>query len=129
MEMQEREGYFGMIAVAEDVAAVTDMILVSREKYEQAGGFDPEYADSLFDVDFCLRLLEKGYYNVFTPHARLKMGGARELSVDVGKEHESYARDAEVFRNRNAEILKNGDPYFNPNLSLEYEDWRIKRVN
>ena len=128
MEMQEREGYFGMIAVAEDVAAVTDMVLVSREKFRQAGGFCADYADALFDVDFCLRLLEKGYYNVFTPHARLKMGRAKELSVDVGKEYAAYPQDAAVFRKRNARILKNGDPYFNPNLSPEYEDWRIRRV-
>ena len=128
MEMKEREGYFGMIAVAEDVAAVTDVILVSREKFDRAGGFAAEYEDALFDVDLCLRLMEMGYYNVFTPHARLRMGKAKELSVDVGKEYASYPRDAETFRRRNAKILRNGDPYFNPNLSLQYEDWRIKRV-
>ncbi len=128
MEMQEREGYFGMIAVAEDVAAVTDLMLISREKYRRARGFAAEYEDALFDVDLCLRLLEIGYYNVFTPHARLRMGRAKELSVDVGKEYASWSRDAVVFRKRNAAILKNGDPYFNPNLSPEYEDWRIRRV-
>ena len=118
-------GYFGQMAVAEDVSAVTDCLMVSREKYTAAGGFDPEYGDALFDVDFCLRLLEKGYYNVYTPHAPLKMGRRGSARFDAGREYASWKRDAEIFRKRNAGILTRGDPYYNPNLSLRYENWQI----
>ena len=120
-------GYFGQMAVVENVAAVTDCLMVSREKWKEAGGFSDKYGDALFDVDFCLRLLEKGYYNVFTPHACLKLGKAKDTSFDVGKEYAGYAKDAAAFRSRNDAWLKAGDPCFNPNLSLKYEDWRIRK--
>ena len=77
-------------------------------------------------TDLCLRLLEKGYYNVFTPHACLRMGTERRTFFDVGREFASYPEDAKVFRRRNARFLPSGDPYYNINLSLKYEDWRPK---
>ena len=120
-------GYFGQMAVVENVAAVTDCLMVSRKKWKEAGGFSEEYDDALFDIDFCLRLLEMGYYNVFTPHACLKMGKAKDISFDVGKEFAGYAKDVATFRRRNEAWIKAGDPCFNPNLSLRYEDWRIRK--
>ena len=120
------DAFFGQLAVVEDVAAVADGLMISREKYEAAGGFDQEYRDALFEVDLCVRLLEKGYYNVYTPHARLWMGKARDVRFDVGREYASYPADAAIFRERNAAALRGGDPCYNPNLSLKYENWRIR---
>ncbi len=124
-DAESEDAYFGQLAVAENVSAVTDMLLVSAEKLRQAGGFCGEYADALFDTDLCLRLLEKGYYNVCTPHALLRMGSPADVRFDAGREYASYPADAEVFRRRNAGALKRGDPYYNPNLSLKYENWRV----
>ena len=120
------EGYFGRTALTQNVAAVTDVLLVSREKFRKAGGFAAVYEDCLFDVDLCLRLLEKGWYNVFTPYARLRMGGEADVRFDVGRESPCYEKDAETFRQRNEKWLRSGDPYFNPNLSLKHEDWRYR---
>ena len=129
MEDEDNVGYFGQLAVVENVSAVTDCLLISRRKYEEAGGFSPAYGDSLFDVDLCLRLLEKGYYNVFTPHAAMKMGRTGDAPVDVGRETGDYARDAETFRKRNAKILRGVDPCFNANLDPGHMDWRIRDVS
>ena len=122
---EDSEGYFGQLAVVENVSAVTDCLMISREKWLGAGMFCEEYEDALFDVDLCLRLLETGLYNVYTPHARMKLGKARDVYVDVGREYASYPRDREVFRKRNEQALKRTDPYFHPALSLKHEDWRI----
>ena len=43
--------------------------MVKKALYEEAGGLDEGVAVSLNDVDFCLKLREMGYLNVFTPFA------------------------------------------------------------
>ena len=45
--------------------------------------------------------------------------------MDVGREYASYPQDSALFREKWAETLAQGDPCYNPNLSLKHEDWRI----
>ena len=121
-------GYFGQMAVAGNVSAVTaECMLVSRAKYEAAGGFPAEYTDALFDVDFCLTLLGMGWRNVYTPFALLRGGKAGRYYLELGKETPSYTEDAALFCKRRKKELETGDPYYNPNLSLRYEDYRIAK--
>ena len=119
-------GFFGQLAVTREVSAVTDCWMVEREKLEAAGGMDPAYGDALFDIDLCLKLREKGYRNLWTPYAALRGGRTKEFFLEVGREAETYDKDRSVFRRKWQEVLERGDPYYNPNLSLKYEDWRIK---
>ncbi|MBQ8073763.1 MAG: glycosyltransferase [Clostridia bacterium] len=119
-------GFFGQLAVTREVSAVTDCWMVKREKLEAAGGLDPAYGDALFDIDLCLRLREKGYRNLWTPYAALRGGRTQAFFLDVGREAETYDKDRAVFRRKWQAVLERGDPYYNPNLSLKYEDWRIK---
>ncbi len=79
-------GFFGQLAVVRNVSAVTDCWMVAREKFREAGGFDPRYADALFDIDLCLKLREKGYRNLWTPDACLAGGRAKDFALDAGKE-------------------------------------------
>ncbi len=123
---EDSEAYFGQMAVAENVSAVTDCLMVSRAKYLEAGGFSGAYEDSLFDVDLCLQLLDRGYYNLVTPHAPLRMGKGAEAFFDAGREYASWERDAEAFRKRNPGRTGNGDPYYNPNFSRKQGNWRIR---
>ena len=118
-------GFFGQLAVVRNVSAVTDCWMVKREKFEKAGGFGPEYGDALFEVDFCLKLREMGYRNLWTPYACLSGGEAKDFSLDVGKEFPGYPADRDLFRKKWKRILERGDPFYNPNLSLRHEDWRI----
>ena len=118
-------GFFGQLAVTRTVSAVTDCWMVRREKFLEAGGFDGGYREALFDIDLCLKLREKGYRNLWTPYACLAGGEAKDFFLDVGKEYPGYKADREAFRTRWAEVLRKGDPCYNPNLSLRYEDWRI----
>ena len=118
-------GFFGQLAVTRNVSAVTDCWMIRREKYERAGGFDARYADALFDIDLCMRLRAMGYRNLWTPYACLRGGRAPDYFLDVGAEYASYPRDSALFREKWTRALAQGDPYYNPNLSLKYEDWRI----
>ena len=119
-------GFFGQLAVTREVSAVTDCWMVKREKLEAAGGMDPAYGDALFDIDLCLKLREKGYRNLWTPYAALRGGRTKEFFLEVGREAETYDKDRFAFRRKWQAVLERGDPYYNPNLSLKYEDWRIK---
>lgn len=122
----DRVGFFGQLAVVRQVSAVTDCWMVRRDLFLQSGGFDPAYQDALYDIDFCLKLLDRGCRNLWIPDACLKMGKAKDLRMDVGAEQPTYAHDKTVFREKWASRLEAGDPCYNPNLSLDHEDWRIK---
>ena len=121
----DQVGFFGQLAVVRQVSAVTDCWMVRRELFLAAGGFEKSYQDSLFDIDFCLKLLTSGSRNLWIPEACLKMGVPRELRMDAGAERPAYPRDKAIFRQRWQRLLDAGDPCYNPNLSLDHEDWRI----
>lgn len=71
-QKRENLGYMGRLCYAQDVSAVTGACLMVKKKlYEEAGGLDEGFAVSLNDVDFCLKLRQLGYLNVFTPFAEL----------------------------------------------------------
>lgn len=119
-------GYMNRLHVAQDVSAVTAaLLMVRRARYLELGGLDADHlATALNDVDFCLRLRERGWLNVFTPHAQ---AWHRE-SASRGYENNAAQRarfDAEAawFRQRHAAALAAGDPYYNPGLSLATEDF------
>lgn len=120
-------GYMGRLCYAQDVSAVTGAcLMVSRAKYDEVGGFDEGFAVSLNDVDFCLRLREKGYLNVFTPFAELYHYESLSRGLDLeGKNAERYDKESEHFRTKWKAVLEKGDPYYNPNFSLDRSDYSL----
>ena len=120
-------GYMGRLCYAQDVSAVTGAcLMVSRTKYDEVDGLDASFAVSLNDVDFCLRLREKGYLNVFTPFAELYHFESASRGLDLtGKNAERYNLESEQFRTRWKAVLEKGDPYYNPNFSLDRSDFSL----
>ncbi len=120
-------GYMGRLCYAQDVSAVTGAcLMVSRAKYDEVGGFDEGFRVSLNDVDFCLKLREKGYLNVFTPFAELYHYESLSRGLDLeGKNAERYEKESEHFRTKWKEVLDKGDPYYNPNFSLDRSDFSL----
>ena len=120
------DGYFGQLAVAGNVSAVSaECMAVSRAKFEACGGFDEAYRDTLFDADLCLKLKDKGYRNLFTPFALFRGGNAMKFFLDYGKESRSYREDAETFRAKRSLDLAKTDPYYNVNLTTKYGNYAI----
>ena len=120
-------GYFGQLAIVEDVSAVSaECLMIRRKEFEALGGFDEAFCRALYDVDLCLRLRERGMLVVYTPEPALR-GGTREGCPEVyGSERPGWAEEAETFRQRWRGALEAGDPYYNPNLTLELSDFRVK---
>jgi GT2 family glycosyltransferase len=87
-------------------------MMVRKDVFAELGGFDERVPNTYNDVDFCLRLREAGYRIVWTPEAELYYD-ATGNSVD--------GTEIKYFEERWAQLLKS-DPYYNPNLTVRYED-------
>jgi GT2 family glycosyltransferase len=125
----ESTGYFHRLTLTQNVSAVTAaLMMVKRSKYLEVGGMDSvNLPISLNDVDFCLRLMEKGYWNVFTPYCEAihAESVSRGFDTDPGK-RERFEEEIGFFTRRHQKILSQGDPFYNPNLSLEDEAIRYR---
>lgn len=121
-------GYMGRLCYVQDMTAVTGACLMVKKKiYEELGGLDESFAVSLNDVDFCLRIREAGYLNVFTPFAELYHYESASRGSDTeGERAERYNEESEHFRRKWQKILESGDPYYNPNFSLDRSDFALK---
>ena len=126
---QERKarGYFGRLMVAQNVTAVTAACLVVRKAiFEEVNGLDAENLKVAFnDVDFCLKVIAAGYFNVWTPFAELY----HHESVSRGSEDDPVKRErfrSEVlFMKEKWGSTLAADPHYSPNLTLKYEDYSI----
>ena len=122
-------GYMGRLCYAQNVSAVTGACLMVRKSiFEELGGLDESFKIALNDVDFCLRIRQKGFLNVFTPFAELYHFESASRGIDIQDEAKAkrYEEEAEHFRMKWKEVLEKGDPYYNPNFSLDYSDYSLK---
>lgn len=124
----ENVGYMGKLCYAQDVTAVTGAcLLVRKALYEQVGGLDETFAVALNDVDFCLQLRELGYLNIFNPYAELYHYESKSRGLDDQSENAArYEKESALFREKWKEQLAKGDPYYNPNFSLDYSDYTLQ---
>ncbi|MBS0381183.1 MAG: glycosyltransferase family 2 protein [Proteobacteria bacterium] len=118
-------GYLERTRIAQNVSAVTGAcLLVRRKLFDDVGGFDEGLPVEFNDVDFCLRLQQRGYRNVWTPFAELyHHESASRVVADAGAKR---AREAGIARMRErwGDLLRD-DPAYNPNLSLHDLDCRL----
>ena len=127
-QKRENLGYMGRLCYAQNLTAVTGACLMVRKSvYEEVGGLDEAFAVSLNDVDFCLKLRAAGYLNVFTPFAELyHFESVSRGRDDEGERAARYDREAARFREKWKAELEAGDPYFNPNFSLDKPDFSLR---
>jgi GT2 family glycosyltransferase len=118
-------GYFGRASATQEFCAVTAACLVIRKAtYEEVGGLNETDLKIAFnDIDFCLRVREAGYINVWTPYAELY----HHESATRGAENTllkrlRFAREMRFMNRRWGDLLQN-DPAYSPNLSLDRHDF------
>ncbi len=119
-------GYFARASLTQNYSAVTAACLaVRREVYEEVGGLDEKLEVAFNDVDFCLRVLAKGYRNVWTPHAELYHYESASRGPDTEPRHRARFAGEIAFMKRRWRNTLRTDPAYNPNLSLSSLDFAI----
>lgn len=113
-------GYWARAVLIQNLTAVTAACLVLRKDvYQSVGGFDEENFTTTFnDVDLCLRIHEMGYRNLYTPYAELYHHESKTRGLMAFQCEEDYF--SELWKSH----IQN-DPAYNPNLSLETEDFSL----
>ena len=120
-------GHGGRAQLVQNFCAVTAACLVVRKAlYEQVGGLNAEQLGVAYnDVDFCLRLREAGYRNVWTPYAELLHHESASRGLEVAAEsRDRLARESAFMQSRWADLIAH-DPAYNPNLTLDTEDFDL----
>ena len=119
-------GYFNRTYLQQNCSAVTGAcMLVRREVFEEAGGFDEiNLGISFNDVDFCLRLRAAGLQNVWTPYANLIHHESASRGHHGRGRQAQFVREAAYMQRKwGFELLH--DPLYNPNLSLNLPGFEL----
>lgn len=115
-----KHAYYGREVATRNVSAVTGACLFSRkELYEEAGFMDEKLFKVAFnDVDFCLKLLEKGYRNVYNPYIELLHLESKSRGYEYSKKQEErFEKEKNSFKEKWKDFLEAGDPYYNKNFT------------
>ncbi len=119
--------YRDYLKITRNYSAVTAACLMVRKSvFNEVDGFDEKFAVDFNDIDFCLKIKELGYNNIYLPHVTL----IHYESISRGHPHktkESYERhlkEISLFKKRWQKYIDH-DPCYNPHLSLTHTDFRI----
>ncbi|HEX8845568.1 MAG TPA: glycosyltransferase [Pyrinomonadaceae bacterium] len=127
---RESVGYAARLQVIQNYAAVTGACMVlRREVFEEVNGLDEINLPVAYnDVDLCLRIRERGYRILWTPHAELQhRESATRGTDDLPDTLPRFSRERAYMKSKWGPLLAN-DPYYNPNLTLESEDFSMAQV-
>ena len=122
------DGYMGRLNYVQDVYGDTAAcLLIRREIYDEMNGLDESYAVAFNDVDFCVRVREAGYTNVFTPFAQLYHYESKSRGTEDNPEKQKrFQGEVLRFQARWGDLLAAGDPCTNPNFDIQREDFTLK---
>jgi len=121
------DGYFGRLKLPQAMSAVTAAcLLVRREVYDEVHELDEENLKVAFnDVDFCLKVRFAGYRNVWTPYAELYHHESVSRGLeDTPEKKARFEKEVLFMKSKWGDVLLK-DPYYNPNLTLEHEDFSL----
>ena len=120
-------GYCHRAVLVQNVSAATGACLcVRREIYEKVGGLDENLAVAFNDIDFCLKVRDAGYRNLYTPYAKLiHHESISRGHDDTSKKHALFMKEFGYMKYKWGDKLKN-DPAYNPNLTHQFENFGWK---
>jgi GT2 family glycosyltransferase len=128
---KDAPGYFYRLQLVQNLSAVTGAaLLVRKAVYEQVGGLNENHLAVAFnDVDFCLRVGQAGYRNLWTPYAEMyHHESASRGTEDTPEKQRRFQREVAYMKGRWGNLLSQ-DPAYNPNLTLDREDFSLSQLN
>lgn len=120
--------YFHRAMCAQDYSAVTAACIMTKKTlFDQVGGFTEELAVAFNDIDFCMKIRSLGKLVVYNPYALLYHYESKSRGLeDTPEKVARFNREIAIFAKRWPDILKNGDPYYNPNLTLRKSNFALR---
>jgi len=120
-------GHGGQLTQIRNTSANTAAcLMVRKEIFEKVKGFDENFILAYGDVDLCLKVLTSGYLNVWTPFAELYHHESKTRGYERSPEQLArYKNEVFYFKQRWNSFMREGDPYYNPNLSSKRENFRL----
>ncbi|MGB3514347.1 MAG: tetratricopeptide repeat protein [Microcoleaceae cyanobacterium] len=120
-------GYNGQIISVNNYSAVTAACLMCRrEVFEEMGGFNEELAVAFNDVDLCLKMIDKGYRNIYVPHAVLYHHESQSRGVEnTGEKQRRFQQEIQNMKQKWKHLIDE-DPCYNPHLTRQQEDFSLR---
>ena len=121
-------GYMARASIAQNLSACTAAcLMMRRDVFDEVGGLDESFEVAFNDVDLCMKIRKKGYFVVFTPYAELYHYESKSRGHDSTPEKlERFRGEIDRFKEKWQKQLDDGDPYYNPNLTLTRDDFSLK---
>ena len=125
---RSRSGYLHKASLQMDLSAVTAAcMMMKRTVFESLDGFEEALTVAFNDVDLCLRCVRAGYLVVYNPRVELyhyesKSRGSEDSEDKVRR----FQQEIEFMRTRWIDLLKQGDPYYNKNLTLSKWNYSLR---
>ena len=120
--------YFHRAMCAQNYSAVTAACMMSKKSvFEEAGGFSEDLAVAFNDIDYCMKVRSLGKLVVYAPYAVLYHYESKSRGLeDTPEKVARFNREVAKFAKKWPDILKNGDPYYNPNLTLRKSNFALR---
>ena len=125
---ETQNSYCHRAMIAQDYSAVTAACMMSKKSvFESVGGFSEELAVAFNDIDYCMKVRALGKLVVYTPYAVLYHYESKSRGLeDTPEKVERFNREIATFMKKWGDILENGDPYYNPNLTLRKSNFALR---
>lgn len=102
-------------------------MMVDAQVFHQAGGFTKELRVAFNDIDFCMKVRSLGKLIVYNPYAELYHFESKSRGLeDTQEKIERFNQEMAKFLDRWSDQVQKGDPYYNPNLTLDKADFSMK---
>lgn len=121
-------GYAYRLCVAQNLSACTAAcLMVNKNVFNEVDGLDEDFKVAFNDVDFCMKIRATGRLIVFTPYAELyHYESISRGAEDTPEKIQRFNSEIDLFKKKWNDQLIKGDPYYNPNLTLDREDFSLK---
>ncbi len=125
---EAENSYFHRAMCAQDYSAVTAACMMTKAAvFREVGGFTEELAVAFNDIDYCMKVRKAGKLVVYAPYAKLYHYESKSRGLeDTPEKVARFNREIAIFARRWPEILKAGDPYYNPNLTLRKSNFALR---
>ena len=120
--------YFHRAMCAQDYSAVTAACMMSKKTvFQQVGGFSEDLAVAFNDIDYCMKVRSLGKLVVYAPYALLYHYESKSRGLeDTPEKVARFNREVARFAKKWPDILRDGDPYYNPNLTLRKSNFALR---